>query len=143
MSGQERTWIPPQMAVAADVVVIGRFKGLRVLLVQRRNEPFKGHWALPGGFVELDEDLEPAARRELLEETGLTVGHLNEVGVFGKPGRDPRGRTVTVVYSTFVDGGTVSPVAGDDAARVDWFALNDLPPLAFDHAEVLNRVLGR
>ncbi len=137
-------WTPPKMSVAADVVVIARFDdGLRVLLVVRRNDPFKGMWAIPGGFVEQDEDLEDAARRELHEETGLILGHLHEVGVFGKPGRDPRGRTVSVVYSAFVDGDVVAPMAGDDAEAVAWFPVGALPPLAFDHAEVLARVLAR
>jgi 8-oxo-dGTP diphosphatase len=144
MNDESFIWTPPKMSVAADVVVLGRFaSGLHVLLVERRNEPFRGAWAIPGGFVELDEDLEDAARRELLEETGVVAGHLHEVGAFGKPGRDPRGRTVSIVYSCFVDGERVMPIAGDDAAKASWFAVGALPPLAFDHAEILRRVLAR
>lgn len=144
MSDNGFIWTPPKVSVAADVALLGRFAdGLRVLLVERRYDPYQGCWALPGGFVEQDEDLEDAARRELLEETGVVVGHLNEVGAFGKPGRDPRGRTISIVYSAFVDGERVMPIAGDDAAKAAWFPVEGLPTLAFDHALILDRVLGR
>ncbi len=107
-----------------------------ILLIQRGREPFKGKWALPGGFVEADEDLPEAAARELLEETGIRVGAMDQLGAFGKPGRDPRHRTVSVAFVAFAPAGA-EPVAGDDADHVQWFDLAHLPELAFDHAEII------
>lgn len=115
---------------------------LLILLVERGNEPFRGKWALPGGFVEPDEDLAEAAARELEEETGLAaaVSDLTEAGVYGKPGRDPRMRVVTVVYSAYV-GDTAEPVGGDDAADARFWPVREVldspEMLAFDHHEVI------
>ncbi len=108
-----------------------------VLLVRRARDPFKGMWAIPGGFVEMDEDLPAAARRELREETGLDVPALKQFRTFGRPGRDPRGRQITVVYIARVSRDVPPPRAGDDAAEARWFPFEALPRLAFDHAEVL------
>lgn len=108
-----------------------------LLLIKRNNEPFKGSWALPGGFVDADEDLEDAARRELMEETGVKINVMLQIGAFGKPGRDPRQRTVSIVYMTDVDT-TVKASAGDDAGDAQWFDVNDLPPTAFDHQEIID-----
>ena len=121
--------------LTADCVVANRSG--EVLLVRRANEPYKGCWALPGGFMEMDETIEQCAVRELKEETGLAVAPAEAamVGVFSAPGRDPRGRTVTVAYR--VDVAEAAPVAGDDAAEVRWWPLAALPPLAFDHAEII------
>lgn len=133
----------PRPSVTADVVLLARSGGeLLLLLIQRAAEPFKGRWALPGGFVDQDEDLEAAARRELLEETGLEAGPLLQVGAFGKPGRDPRGHTVTVAYATVMTS-LVEARAGDDARQVQWFSLNALPELAFDHDVIIAAALQR
>ncbi|MFW6124898.1 MAG: NUDIX domain-containing protein [Pirellulales bacterium] len=128
-------------SVAADVVLLRPgAQGPQVLLVRRRNEPFAGRWALPGGFVEIDEPLEQAARRELKEETGVEAGPLEQFGTYGDPGRDPRGRVVSVVFWGWLGGEESEAVqAGSDAADVAWFDLADPPPLAFDHAKILAR----
>jgi len=124
-------------ALTVDLVVITRAAKPRVLLIQRQSEPFAGSWALPGGFVDEDEPLEAAARRELEEETGVSLADLDQVYTFGNPGRDPRGWTVSVVYLARVEESAVRPRAADDAAEVRWFGLDELPPLAFDHALIL------
>jgi 8-oxo-dGTP diphosphatase len=127
----------PRPAAAADVVLVTREAKARVLLVRRKHDPFAGCWALPGGFVGMEETLEAAARRELHEETGLTVGRLVQLHTFGDPGRDPRGRTISIVYLGLVTGKAPVPRAGDDAADAGWFSLQRLPGLAFDHKKVL------
>jgi 8-oxo-dGTP diphosphatase len=131
------TYEYPRPAVTADIVVVTRAAKPRVLLIRRGRPPFEGSWALPGGFVDMDETLEAAARRELLEETGIKTGAMTQLHTFGDPGRDPRGRTISVVYLTRVNAGQVQAVAGDDAADVGWFALARPPQLAFDHREIL------
>ncbi len=120
-------------ALTADVVAIATGAAPRVLLVQRGNPPFEGQWALPGGFVDEGERPEDAARRELAEETGLAFsGILRIVGVYGEPGRDPRGWTVSAVYLAVLE--DTPDVAGDDdAAAAAWFVADELPLLAFDH----------
>ncbi len=114
-----------------------------ILLIRRGNDPFKGSWALPGGFVDPGEDLPEAARRELKEETGVSaVQEFIEVGAFGKPGRDPRGRTVSVAYLIIVD--IIPSVnAGDDAREAMWFKVDDLPDLAFDHQQIIDRAIQK
>lgn len=108
----------------------------KVLLIKRKGEPYKGKWALPGGFLEDEEPLEDGARRELEEETGLKVKDLFQLKVFGTPGRDPRGRTISVVFYGQV--ASEEKVTGnDDAEDAQWFSINDLPELAFDHSEVM------
>jgi ADP-ribose pyrophosphatase YjhB (NUDIX family) len=114
-----------------------------VLLVKRKYPPFEGCYALPGGGVELGEDLEDAARRELLEETGIVAGDLAQFRTFGAPGRDPRCRVVSVVYWTIIDRAMHTPTAGSDAEETVWFPLAALPPLAFDHAHVLKEAMER
>jgi 8-oxo-dGTP diphosphatase len=106
-----------------------------VLLIQRKNEPFKGHFALPGGFVDIGETVEDACRRELLEETGVKAGRLKLVGVYSDPNRDPRGHTASVVFLTRVRSTKLE--AGDDAASAQWVANWRRLPLAFDHAKIL------
>ena len=130
------TYDYPRPMLTADCVVTNA-RG-EVLLVRRGNDPFKGCWALPGGFMEMDETIEHCAVRELREETGIDAAEsaLRLVGVFSAPGRDPRGRTVTAVYAVGVPDGTFA-AAGDDAAEVCWWPLTALPPLAFDHAEII------
>lgn len=130
------TYEYPRPMLTADVMVTNA-KG-EVLLVRRGNDPFKGCWALPGGFMEMDETIEHCAVRELEEETGLKVSEkdLRLIGVYSAPGRDPRGRTVTAAYAVSV--GNEVATAGDDAAEVRWWSLNALPPMAFDHAEIVS-----
>jgi 8-oxo-dGTP diphosphatase len=127
----------PRPAVTVDIVIVTRSPKPRVLLIRRRNEPFAGCWALPGGFVDMDETLEAAARRELLEETGVHAKDLVQLHTFGDPGRDPRGRTISVAYLAVVNADKLKPHAADDAAEVGWFSLTRPPSLAFDHREIL------
>jgi 8-oxo-dGTP diphosphatase len=127
----------PMPAVTADMVAISRERPYRVLLIKRKRPPFQGTWAIPGGFIEIDEDLEDAARREFQEETGLSAGRVEQVHTFGDPMRDPRGRTISVVFVTRLAAGSVKPRAADDASEVAWQPLGDLPSLAFDHAQIL------
>jgi 8-oxo-dGTP diphosphatase len=133
-------------SVTVDVVVFSVVEGeLKVLLIKRKNWPFEGRWAIPGGFVDMDEPLEDAAARELYEETGVEGFYLEQFYTFGQPDRDPRTRVISVAYFALVDAGQLQPEAADDAADVGWFSVHDpLPlPLAFDHAEVLKRALQR
>ena len=129
--------IDQQIAVTTDCVIFSRNDlGTKVLLVQRKLDPFKGSWALPGGFVETHEPLEEAAKRELQEETGLVIDRLEQLRTYGAPGRDPRGRTLTVAYIGYSE--KEETVKGaDDAADARWFDLQELPPLAFDHDQIL------
>ena len=134
---QKFTYDHPRPAVTVDLVIVSQDDDPRILLIRRKNDPFAGMWALPGGFIEIDESLEDAARRELHEETGVQVERLEQLHTFGDPGRDPRGRTISVVYLAVVDAAAVKPQAQDDAAEVGWHLLRRPPALAFDHADIL------
>lgn len=129
----------PRPALAVDVVVFWiQDDQLHVLLVQRAQPPFKGAWALPGGFVNMEESLEMAAARELAEETGLKSIGLEQFHTYGDPQRDPRGRVVTVAYCTFINSETaISIQGGGDAKQARWYPLADLPELAFDHLQII------
>ncbi len=135
------TYSYPRPALTVDCAVVG-FDGrrLRILLIERRNEPFAGCWALPGGFVDHNEPLLQAAARELAEETGLQKVHLEQLATFGDPGRDPRGHTVSVVFLGMVRITEHSPRAADDACRAVWHSLGRPPALAFDHRNILRCV---
>lgn len=130
----------PRPAVTADIVLFNLDK-TEVLLIRRGNDPFKDHWAFPGGFFDMaDRDIEHTASRELQEETHLAGIHLDLACVASREGRDPRGRTVTVVFTGIVDPSAVQPRGGDDAKEARWFKLTELPPLAFDHGEILSKI---
>ena len=129
----------PRPMVSADAAVF-RISGGKtsLLLIKRNNEPFKDKWAIPGGFVELDEELEDAAARELAEETGLTGIHLEQMRAFGTIGRDPRGRMITVTFMGVTSEENPEVKGGDDAAEAKWFDIENLPDdLAFDHDKVI------
>ena len=114
----------------------------KILLIQRGSEPFKGAYALPGGFVDIQESLEEAAHRELEEETGLIITNLTQVHTFSDPERDPRGRVISTCFAAILtESDQIVLRAGDDAADAGWFSLETLPPLAFDHAQVIQTVI--
>ena len=135
------TYKYPRPAVTADCIVITREVEPKVLLIQRGNEPFKGCWAFPGGFMEMDETTEQCAIRELEEETGLKVSNLHQIGAYSKVDRDPRGRTITVAYLVLIDA-SVEVIGQDDAAKAEWFPLSALPELAFDHADIMKDAIA-
>jgi len=141
----------PRPAVTVDIVLFARlqedssfwthYRRNAVLLIKRGKEPFKDCWALPGGFVDANEDLDDAAARELVEETGVKGVELTQVFAVGTPGRDPRGHTISIVYAAFENSAPkVTP--GDDAVEYKWITMADLPneKLAFDHADIIPRV---
>ncbi|MDA3815918.1 MAG: NUDIX hydrolase [Prolixibacteraceae bacterium] len=129
----------PRPSVTTDSIVIAKESDQSfILLIERGNAPYKNMWALPGGFIDMDEDLLDACKRELQEETGITNIKLYELATFGKPGRDPRGRTISIVFWGQVDN-NIAIKAGDDAARVQWFEMKNLPQLAFDHQEIIQQ----
>lgn len=131
-------------SVTVDVVMMRlQQRDLQVLLVKRRSWPFEGMWAIPGGFVNIDESLETAAKRELQEETGVQDVYLEQLYTFGDPGRDPRTRVITVMYFALLNSELLHVRAASDAADVGWFSVYDLPPLAFDHAKILDYTLNR
>jgi 8-oxo-dGTP diphosphatase len=133
----EYTYDHPRPAVTVDAVVFREIESVEhVLLIQRKREPFAGLWAIPGGFMDMDETLEAAAARELLEETGLHARSLKQVHSFSAVDRDPRGRTISVAFLVTVEPGE-QPRAADDARQASWFPLETLPPLAFDHADII------
>lgn len=133
----------PRPMVTVDAAVFAHIDGrTRLLLIQRKHEPYQGCWALPGGFVEIEEDLPEAAARELAEETGLRNIPLEQLRTFGRPGRDPRGRTITVVYLGMAQDGRQIKAA-DDAAQAQWFDVEELPPMAFDHDEIARCAIER
>ena len=132
----EYTYKYPRPAVTADCVVMTKESVPQVLLIQRGADPYKGCWAFPGGFMNMDETTEQCAIRELEEETGLKVSEVHQIGAYSKVDRDPRGRTITVAYLAIID--FPQMVKGqDDAAKAQWFPVDALPPLAFDHEEIM------
>lgn len=135
------TYAYPRPAVTTDAIVIGlQNNEYHILLIKRGIDPFKGCWALPGGFVEMDEELEAACSRELKEESNITGVQLQQFATFGTIGRDPRHRTISVVYWAITNS-LLQAKSGDDAASVQWFKLNNLPPLAFDHKEIIEKFI--
>lgn len=129
----------PRPAVTVDAIVVSA--GNMILLIRRDKDPFAGMWALPGGFMDMNETLEEACIRELYEETGLQVSHMKQFRVYDAPGRDPRHRTLSVVHYVFLDT-TMTATGGDDAAEAVWFPIGQLPALAFDHGEIIAHFLA-
>ena len=126
----------PRPAVTADCVVMTKEAVPQVLLIERGADPYKGYWAFPGGFMNMDETTEQCAIRELEEETGLKVTTIHQIGVYSKVDRDPRGRTITIAYLAIIDA-PVKVQGQDDAVKAEWWPLSMLPELAFDHAEIM------
>jgi 8-oxo-dGTP diphosphatase len=150
---RQYTYEQPRPAVTVDCVIFGLGSDhvLRLLLIRRGKEPFRGRWALPGGFVQVSEDgsqgegLEEAARRELEEETGARIIHLEPLATFGAPGRDPRGRVISVAFTALVRAADHVVAGGDDAAEAAWMPVHQLPGslLAFDHSEIVRVGIAR
>lgn len=132
-------------SVTVDIVIFTvRDNALKVLLVKRRLAPHQGMWAIPGGFIGMDESLEAAALRELKDETGVENVYLEQLYTFGDPHRDPRTRVITVTYFALVEAGQLKPLRpGSDASEADWFSMYRLPELAFDHRQILDYALAR
>lgn len=142
MEKQKYTYNYPRPAVTTDCVVFG-FDGrdLKVLLIERGLEPYKGCWAFPGGFLNMDETAEQGALRELKEETGLDLRYIKQVGAFSDVDRDPRDRVITIAFYALAKKSAVQ--GGDDAAKAQWFSLNDVPRLAFDHDYILRKTMQK
>ena len=136
--------VAQQIKLTVDAVVFGYEQGhISVLLIRRKYEPFKSKWALPGGFVLNKESLEEAVQRELQEETGVTINYLEQLYTFGAPKRDPRGRVVSVAYFGLVRPDAFKIAASTDAELAQWFHIDELPPLAFDHKQILDAAIDR
>lgn len=135
------TYDYPRPMVTADIAVFRLEAEPEILLVKRKDSPYKDMWALPGGFMEMDETLEEAARRELEEETGIRTGEMLRFETYDAPDRDPRGRTITQVFVAIWKPEQGEPVAGSDAGELKWFTLTGLPELAFDHAVIIEDVV--
>ena len=135
------TYKYPRPAVTADCIVITRETEPKVLLIQRGNPPFKGAWAFPSGFMDMDETTEQCAIRELKEETGLRLSDVHQIGAYSKVDREPRGRTITVAYLAIVDE-PIAVTGQDDAAKAEWFPIDALPPLAFDHEDIMRDAIS-
>ena len=132
----EYTYKYPRPAVTADCVVMTNEPQPKVLLIQRGADPYKGAWAFPGGFMNMDETTEQCAIREIEEETGLKVAKVHQIGAYSKVDRDPRGRTITVAYLAIIDS-PENVIGQDDAAKAEWFPITELPHLAFDHYDIM------
>lgn len=134
----------PRPMVTVDTVVFAlAAEAVKVLLIKRGGEPYRNMWAFPGGFVELDEELETAAARELAEEAGLTNVKLQQMHTFGTIGRDPRGRQISIVFMGVTAPCNMDITAGDDAAEAKWFDIDDLPQMAFDHDRVAKMAIEK
>ncbi len=135
----------PNISLTVDAIVFGYEpkEGLAVLLVKRKYQPFKGSWAIPGGFVLEKESLEDAVKRELKEEAGIEVNFLEQLYSFGEPNRDPRSRIVTIAYYGLIRRSKFELFASTDAEDAQWFSINKLPKLAFDHQKIFDRALER
>lgn len=138
------TYKYPRPAVTVDALIFTLCENRwKTLLIKRKHDPFEGMWAIPGGFMDMDETLEAAAKRELEEETALRGIALQQLHTFSTLGRDPRHRTITTVFYGFMPTGAQVAVAGDDAGEAEWFYVDELPTLAFDHEEVLQMAIEK
>lgn len=127
--------------LTVDAIILNKVnQEFEILLIKRKNNPFEGHWALPGGFIEMNETLDEAVKRELEEETGLTNLNLIQFRTYGELNRDPRGRTISVVYYALLNNNIQIVKAGDDAAEAEWYPLKNLPELAFDHKKIIDEL---
>lgn len=134
----------PRPSVTVDIVLLSYAQAYpQVLLIRRKNPPFQNMWALPGGFIELAETFEESAHRELYEETKIKGVQLTEVGTFGHPDRDPRGRVITIAYVGVISKNQQDAVAGSDASEVLWHSTLDLPKLAFDHNLIIEKAIEK
>lgn len=133
----------PKIFVTVDVVLFRKMNSsYEILLIQRLNDPFKDYWALPGGFVDENEELETAAKRELFEETDIQLFQVKQIKAYGNPNRDPRHHTISVAYMGEIDS-LAEAKAKDDAKAVKWFSIEELPALAFDHAEIIRDAIEK
>lgn len=133
----------PKIFVTVDVVLFRKINSsYEILLIQRLNDPFKDYWALPGGFVDQNEELETAAKRELFEETDIQLFQVKQIKAYGNPNRDPRHHTISVAFMGEIDS-LAEAKAKDDAKTVKWFSIDELPALAFDHAEIIRDTIEK
>lgn len=130
------TYKYPRPAVTVDCLIYRLIPETQILLIERKHPPFENCWALPGGFIEMDEDLVESALRELKEETSLEGLELTQLGTYGRPGRDPRGRVISIVFWGKYEG-LKEAIAGDDAKTANWFPIHKMPELAFDHTDII------
>jgi 8-oxo-dGTP diphosphatase len=138
------TYEYPRPAATVDCVIFGLDNAdLKVLLIERLHDPFANQWALPGGFVDMDETIDKAAQRELEEETGISDIFMEQLYTFGEVERDPRGRVISIAYYALVNVADCKVIAGSDASQAQWFALEKLPPLAFDHDKIMEVAISR
>ena len=144
MTKQENIHNYKKPSVTADIVIFTiKDNDLKVLLIKRKLKPFKDSWALPGGFVRIDESLEAAAKRELKEETGVKDVYLEQLYTFGNPKRDPRGRVITVSHMALINSDNISLKPTSDASEAKWFSVSGLPSLSFDHKKIIDYALKR
>ncbi len=136
------TYKYPRPMVTTDILLFNkRGAGIELLLIKRLNDPYKNYWALPGGFVDKDEALIDAAKRELFEETSVKDVLLKQFKAFGDPNRDPRGHNICITYYAIINDKEIKAKAGDDAKLAEWFSLDKLPELAFDHSKIINEAI--
>ena len=144
MNSKQYCYDYPRPALTTDCILFGfDGKALYVLLIERKNDPFKDSWAFPGGFVNMDEDTETCAKRELMEETGIKDIFIEQLYTFSDTDRDPRGRIISVTYFALVSSTRYKPRAGDDAKSTGWFPVQQLPKLAFDHEKIFRIAYNR
>ncbi len=133
----------PRASVCVDIIVLYKNEDQTlILLIERKHPPYKNCWALPGGFIEMEETLEKSAIRELQEETGILLTHLQQFSAYGNPGRDPRGRTISIVFYTTIDK-QIALTPSDDASNAKWINIKELPSLAFDHKIIIEDFMTR